>query len=457
MNVFLSCKTNPITKNNSKIEWWLTKGDSSALFKKQADIKFTNVTDEKTPVLSLYTNRKYQTTEGFGYTLTGGSAKLIQKMKPAYRKELLKDLFSCKGEGKCISYLRLSMGASDLDEQVFSYHDFDDGESDLLLKKFSLAYDTLYLIPLIKQIQKINPDIKFISTPWSPPVWMKSNKQTIGGSLLKKYYSTYALYFVTYLKAMQQNGVKINAITIQNEPEHGGNNPSMNMSWEEQNEFIKNHLGPALKLAKIDVKIILWDHNCDHPEYPLSILNDPVTRDYVYGSAFHLYAGDIRALSQVHQAYPEKKLYLTEQWTGAKGEFKGDLLWHLKNVVIGSLNNYSSVVMQWNLANDPFFGPHTPGGCTECKGAITIDKDRYFSNVAYYNIAHASAFLPPGSVRIESDAIPKLNSVAFLTPAKQKVMLLSNDHKEDIKFLIRGEYGTAKIVVPGESVVSLKF
>ena len=454
----IGCQTVKVKKNiEPVIQSWLTKGDQSVLFQAQPVLSFRSQRDPAIPVVSFDTTLRYQTIEGFGYTLTGGSAMLLQKMNADKRQALLKELFSCGKDGMCISYLRLSMGASDLDEKVFSYNDLEEGMTDPTLQRFSLSYDTLYLIPLIKQIQKINPSIRFIATSWSPPVWMKSNKISIGGQLRPEYYATYALYFVKYLTAMRAQGILMDAITIQNEPEHGGNNPSMTMTWQEQNDFIKNHLGPALKNARLPVKILVWDHNCDHPEYPLSILNDPETKDFVYGSAFHLYAGHISALSKVYEAHPDKKLYLTEQWTGAKGEFGGDLMWHLKNVVIGGLTNHSSVIMQWNLANDPNFRPHTPGGCTECKGALTIDGDTISKNVAFYNIVHASAFIPPGSMRIGSTEIPKLNSVAFLTPSGEKVMLLSNDHKEDITFQLAAENGFALITIPGESVVTLRF
>src|SRR5690606_6131901 len=127
-------------------------------------------------------------------------------------------------------------------------------------------------------------------------------------------------------------------------------------------------LGPAFKAAGIKTKIIIYDHNCDKPEYPLSILNDAEANHYIDGSAFHLYAGDISALSRVHNAHPDKNVYFTEQWTSSQGNFGGDLKWHLKNVIIGSMRNWSKVALEWNLANDPAFGPHTPGGCTECLG-----------------------------------------------------------------------------------------
>jgi glucosylceramidase len=226
---------------------------------------------------------------------------------------------------------------------------------------------------------------------------------------------------------MQTRGIPIHAVTVQNEPEHGGNNPSMLMTAAEQISFVKNHLGPAFQAAGINTRIIVWDHNCDNPNYPITVLNDPAAKAFIDGSAFHLYAGDVGALSTVKNAHPDKNLYFTEQWTGANGSFDGDLKWHLKNVIIGSMRNWSKVALEWNLANDPAYGPHTPGGCTECKGAITISGSNFTRNVSYYIVAHASRFVPTGSVRIASTQAASLFTVAFQTPAGKKVLIVINE------------------------------
>src|SRR5437868_201809 len=170
---------------------------------------------------------------------------------------------------------------------------------------------------------------------------MKDNNNSVGGSLLPGYYDSYALYFVKYIQAMDNEGININAVTPQNEPLNPGNNPSMYMTAVQEDSFVAYHLGPALKAANLNTKIIVWDHNCDHPEYPISILNDATAQQYIDGTAFHLYAGDISALSQVHSAFPDKNIYFTEQYTASTGDFQGDLKWHLKNVIIGSMRNWS--------------------------------------------------------------------------------------------------------------------
>ena len=421
----------------SLIEYWLTKADQSVLLQKAPSRVSFSSASNKDPFIDVDSGTLMQTVDGFGYTLTGGSAFLINRLNDANRSALLNELFG-KGDSSIgISYLRISIGASDLDEFVFSYDDMPAGQTDVDLAYFNLSRDTIALIPVLKQILAINPNIKIMGSPWSAPTWMKDNDSSKGGSLEPKYYGAYAKYFVKYIQEMQARGIVIDAITPQNEPQHGGNNPSMVMSAAQQADFIKNHLGPAFKAAALKTKIIIWDHNCDNPEYPITILNDGAAKPYINGSAFHLYNGDISALSKVHDAHPDRDLYFTEQWTGAKNDFAGDLKWHIKNVIIGSMRNWSRIALEWNLASDPNYNPHTPGGCTECKGALTIDGNKITRNVGYYIIAHVSKFVPAGSVRIGSNIPGSIHNAAFKTPEGKRVLIVLNDGNGDSSFNIR--------------------
>ncbi len=436
------------------ISSWITTANQSMLLQQQSTaLQFSSATENRT-TLTVDSAQRFQEVEGFGYTLTGGSALLINRLPAAAKAALLQELFGTGAGSIGVSYLRLGIGASDLSPSVFSYNDLPAGETDPDLTRFSLSEDTVDLIPLLKQILNINPGITLLGSPWSPPVWMKDNNSSIGGSLLPQYYGAYARYFVKYIQAMQAQGIRIHAVTIQNEPQHGGNNPSMVMSASQQAEFIRNHLGPAFRDAGISTRIIIWDHNCNNPGYPISILNDPAAKAFIDGSAFHLYEGDISALSTVRNAHPDRNLYFTEQWTGANGSFSGDLQWHIKNVIIGSMRNYSRIALEWNLANDPNYDPHTPGGCTECKGALTVNGASISRNVAYYIIAHASRFVPKGSVRIASTEVGKLASVAFVTPAGNKVLIVLNEDAAAATFNIRYKGLQAAANLPGNAVAT---
>lgn len=445
--------TKPI---ENKVEVWLTKGDESVKLQQQNSLNFTSVANQFQSIV-IDDSQKFQTVDGFGYTLTGGSVEVINQLSAPKRKELLEELFGNSANSISVSYLRLSVGASDLDSEVFSYNDLPKGQTDVNLTKFNLARDA-QLISMLKEILAINPSIKIIAAPWSPPVWMKDNESTIGGSLKPEFYQTYADYFVKYIKGMKKEGITIDAITPQNEPLHPGNNPSLYMTSDMQRDFIKNNLGPTFKKEGISTKIVLYDHNCNKPEYPINILNDPAAKAFIDGSAFHLYEGNISALTTVHNAHPDKNLYFTEQWTGSKGNFHDDINWHTKNVIIGSMRNWSKIALEWNLANDGNFGPHTPGGCTECKGAITINPgDQITRNVAYYIIAHASKFVPANSVRIASTETPTISTAAFLTPRGKTILIIQNDHSEPENFNIKLKEKQATTSIPGKSVATYVF
>ncbi len=432
---------------------WITTGDEKILLHRQAAIAFSNSATAD-PLIQVDSTETFQSMDGFGYTLTGGSAFVINKMPANDRAKLLQELFGFGDNSISINFLRVSIGASDLNDTVFTYDDMPPGQTDPQMQHFSLDKDRDHLIPVLKEILAINPAIKILGSPWTPPVWMKDNGNSVGGSLKPEYYGAYALYFVKYIQEMKKEGITVYAITPQNEPLHPGNNPSLLMQAEQQAEFIKNHLGPAFKSAGLDTKIIVYDHNCDRPDYPLTILNDPAAKSFVDGSAFHLYAGEISAMSQVRQAHPDKNIYFTEQYTAIDSKFEGDLEWHFKNLVIGAPRNWSKTVLEWNLANDASFGPHTPGGCTTCKGALTIDGSAVKRNVAYYVIGHASKFVPYGSVRIQSNMTAAAPNVAYKTPNGNIVVIVLNEASSPLPFGIRLGDKTARMQLPASSVGS---
>jgi len=441
----------PVTVTND-VDFWLTKGDQTVNLQKQTTVLGFGTTYNMYANIEVDDTQTFQAVDGFGFTLTGGSAQVINSLSAAKKQELLQELFGTSATSISISYLRISIGASDLDSMPYTYDDLPFGQTDFNLTNFNLAADVSGLIPLLKEILLINPSIKIIATPWSAPVWMKDNNSFMGGILQPQYYGVYAQYFVKYIQKMKAEGITINAITPQNEPLHPGNNPSMLMSALEQAVFIKSNLGPAFQAANITTKIIIYDHNCDKPEYPIAVLNDAAAKPFIDGSAFHLYGGDISALSLVHNAFPDKNVYFTEQYTASTGSFDGDLKWHLKNVVIGSMRNWSKVALEWNLANNGAFEPHTAGGCSTCKGAVTINSgDSFTRNVGYYIIAHASKFVPAGSVRISSSLSGNLSTVAFKIPGDKKVLIVENDGAATELFNIKfnGKWITTSL--PGAS------
>lgn len=452
---FIGCSENE-TKD-AQAFLYTTTLDQKSLLKKDT-LQIGKAEETSGVIINLDTLKTYQEIDGFGYSLTGGSALHIHQMSDSARTALLQELFGTGEDEIGVSYLRLSIGASDLNEAPFSYDDLPEGETDVELENFSLANDTVHLIPVLKEILEIAPDIKLMGSPWSPPAWTKDNKDTRGGSLLKEYYPVYANYLVKYVKAMAKNGIEIDAITVQNEPLHPGNNPSMLMLAEDQAEFIKNYLGPAFRENNIDTRIVIYDHNADRPDYPISILDDPEAAQYIDGSAFHLYGGEIDALSEVHEAHPDKNLYFTEQWVGAPGDFEKEMSWHTENLIIGATRNWSKTVLEWNLAADENQDPHTDrGGCDRCLGAVTITGDEVTREPAYYIIAQASKFVRPGSIRIGSNVPEDLPNVAFKTPDGKIAVIVQNTSKSDQNIAVKLKNRQTDFRLPAGAVGTLIF
>jgi len=373
----------------------------------------------------------YQQMDGIGAALTDSSAWLITNTPAITRTKVLSDLFSSDGIG--ISYVRLPMGASEF--VTGTYYTYDDdlppGITDTQLVSFTIDHDRPYIIPILREAMRLNPELKVIASPWSAPAWMKSSGTlTGGGSLKPEYYQVYANYFVSFTQAYSQAGIPIHAITIQNEPYHtDATYPTMWMEPEEQAHFVK-HLGPTFVQNGISTTIFIWDYNWDGWNYPLTVLSDTDAINYIKGSAWHCYAGTPDAQARVYEAHPDKDIYFTEctgDWGISKG-FAGDLVWGFQNVAIGATRNWAKTILYWNLALlDENHGPHI-GGCSDCRGLLTIDQDGTVTNtVEYYVVGHLSKFVEPGAYRIESSYITgTLESVAFQNPDKSIVLVVLN-------------------------------
>lgn len=418
---------NTTTYVKTDVKMWLTTAQQTQLLSRQNVALNFNTGANSNTTINVDTATTYQTIDGFGFALTDGSAQVINSLNSSTNNSLIKELFGSDSTSIGISYIRITIGASDMSASTFTYDDMPAGSTDANLDNFSISPDEKDLIPTLQKILAINPNIKILACPWSAPAWMKTNDNLSGGSLLPQYYAAYANYFVKYIKAMAADGVDVTAVTPQNEPLNAYNNPAMVMQDTAEAEFIGKYLGPAFKSAGINTKIICYDHNCDRPDYPLYVLKDNTANAYVDGSAFHLYGGDISALTPVHNAFPDKNLYFTEQATFSTGTFAGDLNWHVSNLIVGATRNWSRNVIEWNLATDLNYGPHTNGGCSNCQGAVTISNNNSFSrNVSYYIIAHASKFVKPGAVRIASDVVANLPNVAFKNADGSKVLIVLN-------------------------------
>ncbi|MFH1121623.1 MAG: glycoside hydrolase family 30 beta sandwich domain-containing protein [Bacteroidota bacterium] len=466
MVIFLSgCKgkDNPeiqVPPEPGKAQVYVTKGDKSLLFSKEEELQIDAAASVAFPVISIDTGFRFQEVEGYGAALTGSSAYLLKnKLDQAVRQELLKELFDPEA-GIGVSYLRLTMGASDFSLSDFTYNDLPSGQTDYSLEHFSLAQDMDDVVPVLKEIVRISPEIKLMGSPWSPPAWMKTNGNLKGGKLRLDCYGVYADYFVKYIQAMKEQGITIDAITPQNEPLYfTAGYPCMEMQPSEQLAFIKNSLGPKFETADISSKIIVYDHNWDNPQYPISILNDAGAAGYVAGSAFHAYAGNVSAMTAVHNAHPEKGLYFTEISGGAWAtDFAGNLMWNMQNIFIGTARNWSKNALLWNLALDENFGPQN-NGCNNCRGVITINSatGAITRNEEYYSVAHFSKFVRPGAVRIATtipQSLPNCMAVGFQNPEGSKVLVVANDNIDAKTFSVNQGSVNFNYELPAKSVVT---
>lgn len=439
----------------------LTTGDQRKLLNREPELSITELDHRTMPMISLFTDDVKQEIEGFGAALTGSSAYLInQRMNNAQRQELLRDLFSLDG-GIGLSYLRMTIGSSDFSLSNYTYNDLAPGETDYELQKFSISKDKQDVVPVFKEILALNPDIHIMGSPWSPPAWMKTNNSLVGGELKKEAFGVYADYFARYIETYHSEGIGIDAISVQNEPLHAtAGYPCMYMSSEDQNVFIRDYLGPVLKERDLDTNVILYDHNWDNTHYAISILNDPATKAYVAGSAFHGYGGDVNSMSQVYLAHPDKGLYFTEisggEWAT---NFSDNLQWNMRNVFMGTTKNWSKNVLLWNLALDENHGP-TNNGCMDCRGVVTINSQtgQFTKNVEYYSLAHFSKFIPSGSKRIGSQTSGDLagfDHVSFIDPKGKKILVVANDNNASRDFKVIENNRQILYTLPEKSVATV--
>lgn len=456
ISIALSAMLRPSVLHAQNLETWLSSADRTNLVAPQPVSHFHRFRTAKNAI-RVDDTTSYQTIDGFGHAVTGGTAQLMMKMSPGARHALLEDLFGHTPGERNISYIRVSIGASDMNESVYTYDDLPNGSTDPALARFSLAPDEAYVIPTLKEILAIHPGIHILASPWTPPSWMKDNGKSKGGTLLPEYYGVYARYLVKYLQGMKDHGIPITTITVQNEPENAKNTPSMVLTAEQEAQFIGKYFGPALENANLHTEIVAFDHNCDHPQYPITVLGDPYAGKYTGGSGFHLYMGEITALSTVHKAFPDKDIFFTEQMViRRRNATDFGIAEPIARIVIGATTNWARNVLLWNLAADPQNGPHTnDGGCAMCSGAVTLDADKVTRNLAYYVMAHFTQFVPAGSVRVASPSeTVTLPHVAFRTPGGGHVLVVSNTTTKDDQFWIEYKHKFAEAKLPAAAVAT---
>jgi len=416
---------------------------------------------KRAPELTIFVNDavRYQEIDGFGASITDSSAWLLRnKLSDSQFQQVMEMLFD-REKGIGLTLLRQPMGASDFALEDYTYDDMPPGASDTELHRFSIEKDQRYIIPVLRAALKINPRIKILATPWSPPAWMKSNDSLVQGTLRPENYDAMAGYFVKFVKAYEQAGVPIFGVTIQNEPLNSeADYPSLLMSSSEQAAFLGSALGPAFRAAGLRTKIFIFDHNWDLTRYPIEILADAKATAYASGIAIHCYGGNAVAQSELHERFPDLPIWMTE-CSGGSWQ-KGNLLDEQVRLIIDSTRNWSRSVILWNLALDQNHDPHL-GGCKNCRGVITVKVDdtgaEAIPTVDFTALAHVSKFVQPGARRIDSNTFGpgSLEDVAFRNPDGSLVLLVLNSGSKPVTFNVGWEKKHAVYTLPGNAAATL--
>jgi glucosylceramidase len=450
---------------NGVVTAYTTKADQSKLFEKTT-IQFSS--EAKGGKITLNKGDKLQQMDGFGAAISGSTAYNLLKMSQADRTTFLKHTFD-PVEGLGYSFIRISIGCSDFSLEDYTYCDTEG------LNNFDIhSLDKRDLIPILKEILAINPTLKIIASPWTPPLWMKvsnliiptAHKSFISGYLDTKKYEDYANYFVKYIQKMKEYGITIDFVTLQNEPLNKGNSASCYMGYKQQRDFIKV-LGPIFRNSGVTTKIILYDHNYNYDNiasqkhYPVLVLDDAEANQYIYGTGFHAYGGDKSEIDYVKEKYPNKEIYFTEisigEWSYT---FDGDLMWNMREVGIGTINKGAKGVVVWNLMLDNEHGPYRPKGCSNCYGAVDIDKSDYKTlnyRSHYYSMGHLARVVKNGAYRIGNNAYAEGNLYysTFINPDNSYGMVLLNDGNSDKELTVNDGQNQFVVSLPSKSVVSL--
>jgi len=441
-------------------------------------LRFSAKTDsgEAAPTITVDDNQRFQQIDGIGASLTDAAAWLFShKLTPEQTEAAFRSIFSRK-DGIALSFLRQPIGSSDLAVTFYSYDDLcaqkdtacttANAESDPDLAHYSLAHDKEYILPLLKQALAINPSINVMLTPWSPPGWMKSSGSMLGSNpetkepstLRPEFQRAFAAYLVKTIQGYQEAGIPVFAISVQNEPLYAPPTYSgMQMTAAEQAIFLGDFLAPAMTAANLKTKVMAYDHNWDHPDYPELVMHDPKAAAFVAGTAWHHYAGDPAVMTKFHNEFPQKDEWVTESSGGTWQ--KGNLLALVAAELIDVTRNWSRSYVLWGLATDQEHGPHV-GGCGTCRGLLTIDVNAPGSppkkEPDYYALGHASKFLLPGAVRIASDEPEEtdLRDVAFRNPDGTILLYALNNGTTSQALRIAFHGKTVATVLPSGTVAS---
>jgi glucosylceramidase len=460
---------------------WMTTADGTDKLSDLGTVDFSTASSTA-PTVVVDPTQTFQTMQGFGGSITDASASVLYTLPAAQRTTVMASLFSpTTGDG--LDYLRQVVGGSDMVATApYTYDDLPAGQTDYSLSHFSVAHDQTQILPLLRQAEKLNPHLTIIASPWSPPAWMKTSGSLLSGQLIAtpQMYQAYALYLLKFIEAYRAQGVTIDEITVQNEPQDRTTTtyPGTDLS-STQEEAVIEDLGPLLRAAHLHTEIFAYDHNwsedpndiadtppnetADINDYPEQVMNSAAAK-WISGVAFHCYYGDPSAMTAFHDQYPNVQISETE-CSGSESAVPADtfsdtLKWHARNLEIGSTRNWSNTVVNWDLALNQDNGPHV-GGCSTCTGIVTIGPDDAVTyNAEYYALGALSRFVQPGAVRIGSTSFGTTGwngdvmDVAFVNPDGSTVLVAHNENDDPQAFAVQEGGQSFTYTMPGDSLAT---
>jgi glucosylceramidase len=469
------------TPGTTSAHVWITTANGADKLSDLGAVDFSTA-PSTAPTVVVDPTLTYQTMQGFGGAITDSSASVLYTLPAAQRAQVMASLFSpVTGDG--LDYLRQPVGGSDMVATApYTYDDLAAGQTDYDMRHFSVAHDQAQILPLLREAKSLNPRLQVIASPWSPPAWMKTSDSLIGGRLIAtpQVYRAYALYLLKFIEAYRANGVNVDAITVQNEPQNRtpSGYPGTDMPSAQEAAVIED-LGPMIKAAHLRTEIFAYDHNWqEHPndiastppdevgdinDYAQQVLATPAAR-WISGVSFHCYYGDPSAMTAFHNEYPKLQIFMDEcsgsQSADPANTFSDTLKWHSRNLEIGSTRNWSSTVINWNLALDPTGGPHV-GGCGTCTGILTIGPgDTVTPDAEYYALGQLSRFVQPGAVHIASTSFGttgwngEVMDVAFRNPDGSTVLVAHNENDNAQAFAVQEGDQRFTYTLPGDSLAT---
>jgi glucosylceramidase len=433
------------------------QGTEDRLTEKQALAFAPDAEEREMQLINLYEDVAYQTIEGFGGALTEASGVTLAKLGEENRRRVLEAYFHPE-RGIGYTLCRSHIQSCDFSLGNYAYVEEEDPE----LKSFTIERDRQAVLPLIQAAKELGGDgFRLFSSPWSPPAWMKTNGQmNRGGKLKPEYREAWAQLFVKYVQAYAEEGIDIWALSVQNEAKAVQIWDSCVYTAEEEKDFIRDHLGPALAKAGYgEIKLLVWDHNKERVyERAKVAYEDAEAAKYIWGVCFHWYSGDhFEALSALQHRFPEKGLFFSEgcQEGGVQlGSWKtGERYGH---DLIGNLNHGTSCWTDWNILLDEQGGPNHVGNY--CDAPIIGDTvhDQLTFESSYYYIGHFSKYIRPGAVRIGSSRYTdQLETVAFRNPDGQIAVVILNRGDVELPYFLRTQGELAQGAIPAHAIQTL--